>query len=147
MIYPRMFCAMPRYLLVSVVMLAMLPVHAADAENARAALLAQYLEQARRDESTITAFDPQQGAAFHRQMNPSARPGRASCHDCHGDPHQSGRTPQGKAIEPMAVSSTPTRYLDSAKVEKWFRRNCQDVLERPCTAREKGDWLSFMMNQ
>jgi hypothetical protein len=44
----------------------------------------------------------------------------------------------------MAVSVTPTRYLDPAKVEKWFRRNCNEVLGRACSPQEKGDWLTYM---
>ena len=34
---------------------------------------------------------------------------------------------------------------DSAKVEKWFRRNCKDVLARECTAAEKADVLAWLM--
>jgi hypothetical protein len=47
----------------------------------------------------------------------------------------------------MAVSKTPDRYTDPAKVEKWFQRNCQSVLGRECTAVEKGDFLTFMTSQ
>jgi hypothetical protein len=47
----------------------------------------------------------------------------------------------------MAVSKTPARYTDRDTVEKWFARNCQDVLGRPCTAREKGDFITYMMGQ
>jgi hypothetical protein len=32
-------------------------------------------------------------------------------------------------------------------VEKWFKRNCNEVLGRDCSAQEKGDWLSFMLGQ
>jgi hypothetical protein len=47
----------------------------------------------------------------------------------------------------MAVSTTPDRYTDAAKVAKWFRRNCKSVLGRECTAQEKGDFLAFMISQ
>ena len=40
-----------------------------------------------------------------------------------------------------------TLYADPAKVEKWFKRNCNEVLGRACTPLEKGDWLSFMRSQ
>jgi len=30
-------------------------------------------------------------------------------------------------------------------VEKWFRRNCNDVLNRACTASEQGDVLAYLM--
>ena len=32
-----------------------------------------------------------------------------------------------------------------AKVEKWFKRNCNDVLGRVCTPLEKGDVLSYLL--
>ena len=57
------------------------------------------------------------------------------------------RTTTGKPIDAVAISVTPTRYSDPAKVEKWFKRNCNDVLGRECTALEKGDWLSYMISQ
>ncbi len=58
-----------------------------------------------------------------------------------------GETRAGKPIEPMAVSVTPDRYRDPKKVAKWFRRNCQSVLGRECTAPEKGDFLTLMISQ
>ena len=71
-----------------------------------------------------------------------------ACTSCHAnDPRSAGRTPAGKAIEPVALSATPSRYADPAKVEKWFKRNCKEVLGRECTPQEKGDWLSFMLSQ
>ena len=45
------------------------------------------------------------------------------------------------------VSVVATRYGDPAKVEKWFKRNCTEVLGRECSAREKGDWLAWMTSQ
>ena len=48
---------------------------------------------------------------------------------------------------PMAASVSPARYADPAKVEKWFKRNCTEVLGRECTALEKGDWLAYMAQQ
>ena len=47
----------------------------------------------------------------------------------------------------MAASASTARYTDPAKTEKWFKRNCKEVLGRECTAREKGDWLAYMMKQ
>ncbi len=47
----------------------------------------------------------------------------------------------------MAVSLTPTRFSDLAKVEKWFSRNCQTVLGRLCTTVEKGDFIAYLASQ
>ena len=50
----------------------------------------------------------------------------------------------GKRIEPLAPSANPQRFTDAAKVEKWFRRNCTDVLRRECSAQEKGDFIAWL---
>jgi len=38
-----------------------------------------------------------------------------------------------------------TAGKDPAKVEKWFRRNCNDVMGRECTAGEKADVLAWLL--
>src|SRR3989339_355400 len=70
-----------------------------------------------------------------------------SCTSCHGtSPLAAGKNATGKVIEAVAVSVTPTRYTDPAKVEKWFKRNCNEVIGRECTVTEKGDWLSYVIS-
>ena len=70
------------------------------------------------------------------------------CTSCHGkSPMTSGRhASTDKAIEPLAPAANAKRFTDSAKVEKWFRRNCKDVLARECTAAEKADVLAWLMS-
>ena len=51
-----------------------------------------------------------------------------------------------KAITPLAPAANPKRFTDSAKTEKWFRRNCNDVLARECTAAEKADVLAWLIS-
>ena len=46
----------------------------------------------------------------------------------------------------MAASVAPTRYTDPDIVEKWFRRNCRDVLGRACSAAEKADVLAYLLS-
>ncbi|VEF24242.1 Sphaeroides heme protein [Shewanella baltica] len=71
-----------------------------------------------------------------------------SCASCHTAKvtdmgmHQNTRKP----IDPMAPSITADRLTDSAKIEKWFTRNCNWTFKRDCTPQEKGDallWLSL----
>jgi Domain of unknown function (DUF1924) len=40
--------------------------------------------------------------------------------------------------------ANPKAFTDSAKVDKWFRRNCKDVLARECSAGEKADVLAYL---
>jgi hypothetical protein len=70
------------------------------------------------------------------------------CTSCHGkSPMVGGRhASTDKAIEPLAPAANSKRFTDSAKVEKWFRRNCKDVLARECTAAEKADVLAWLIS-
>lgn len=69
------------------------------------------------------------------------------CTSCHGkSPTVGGRhASTDKAIEALAPATNAKRFTDSAKVEKWFRRNCKDVLARECTAAEKADVLAWLI--
>ncbi|GAB1232739.1 DUF1924 domain-containing protein [Ferrigenium sp. UT4] len=53
----------------------------------------------------------------------------------------------GKVIHPMSAKVNPERYTDVKKMEKWFKRNCNDTWGRDCTAQEKTDFLTFMLAQ
>ena len=67
----------------------------------------------------------------------------ASCH--HAPPTRPGQhAGTDKALEPLAPAFNPRAFTDSAKVDKWFRRNCKDVLQRECSATEKADVLAYL---
>ena len=70
-----------------------------------------------------------------------------SCASCHGAvPTQTGRhASTGKPIGALAPAFNAERFTDGAKVEKWFRRNCNDVVGRECTAAEKADVLAWLL--
>lgn len=111
-------------------------------------LLEHYATAAEAESQEFKGFSAAKGEALHRQQFDSGKPETPACTSCHGtEPERPGKTLAGKAIEPMALSLSPKRYSDPAKVEKWFKRNCNEVLGRACTAQEKGDWLSFMLNR
>ena len=70
-----------------------------------------------------------------------------SCGSCHENPpnHDTKHIVTGKVIKPLSPNSNPDRFTDQVKVEKWFKRNCNDVLARECTSQEKADVLSWLM--
>lgn len=70
-----------------------------------------------------------------------------SCASCHGSvPTAQGKhAGTGKVIAPLAPAFNPERFSDAGKVEKWFRRNCKDVLARECSAGEKADVLAWLL--
>ena len=90
----------------------------------------------------------QPASAARGQAFFNSRHGREwSCASCHGEPPTgTGKhASTGKAIQPLAPAFNPQRFTDPAKVEKWFRRNCNDVLGRECSAGEKADVLAWLM--
>jgi len=104
---------------------------------APAELLAGYSAQAG------AAASPQRGEQFF-----NATQGKEwSCATCHGTaPTQAGKhVSPGKRIGALAPSANEQRLSDAAKVEKWFRRNCNDVLGRECSAAEKADVMSWLI--
>ncbi len=72
--------------------------------------------------------------------------GEWSCASCHGTPPttQGKHANTGKVIAPLAPAFNPKAFTDTAKVDKWFKRNCNDVLSRECSASEKADVLAYL---
>lgn len=101
-----------------------------------------YGEQCKQENPSFQGFDPERG----RQLYSMQKANDWSCATCHTeDPRGTGEHCEThKKIQPMAPSANPDRFTDSAKVEKWFKRSCKDVLGRECSAQEKGDFLAYL---
>lgn len=115
--------------------------------EARAAtpLQTHYETLARKEDAAFTGFDPERGKVFYFAVHP-AKSGPLSCATCHtDDPTKPGRSPVGRNIDAFAPSATPTRFTDVGKADKWFDRNCKQVLSRVCTSRERGDLLAWLL--
>jgi len=71
-----------------------------------------------------------------------------SCTACHTENAKSAgqHVKTHKAIDPIAPVAQKDRFTDAAKVEKWFKRNCQEVLGRACTPQEKADFTAYMIS-
>ncbi len=101
----------------------------------------------------------EQLAAFSKEAGTPAQPTRGqqfftskhgkdwSCASCHTErPTVEGKhASTGKVIRPMAPAANADRFTDVAKIEKWFRRNCNDVLGRECSAAEKADVIAWLL--
>ena len=81
-----------------------------------------------------------------QQLFTSRHGGEWSCSSCHGAvPTQAGKhASTGKPIAPLAPAFNAERLVDTAKAEKWFRRNCNDVMGRECSPAEKADVISWL---
>lgn len=102
-----------------------------------------YEATARQASPGFAGFSADRGRSFFR----STHGGDWSCSSCHTDnPLAAGKHAKtGKAIKPLAPAANPERFTSLAEAEKWFKRNCNDVLNRACTAQEKGDVLAYLM--
>ena len=110
-----------------------LPAHADTPQT----LLARFAAQAGR------APDAAQGQRFYLARH-GAEWSCASCHNA--NPSTPGRhAATGKALAPLSPLAQPGRFTDAAKVDKWYRRNCKEVVGRECTAAEKADVLAWLL--
>lgn len=113
--------------------------------------------------TTCLAADTHPAAQLERFSAQAARPAQVeggrifflnkhgndwSCASCHGEvPTQTGRhATTGKVIAPLAPAFNAKSLTDTVRVDKWFRRNCKDVLARECTAGEKADVLAWLIS-
>jgi len=97
---------------------------------------------AREGNPGFAGFSAQRGEQFFKAKHSNDW----SCASCHtANPLAPGKhATTAKDITPLAPSANPQRFTDAAKVDKWFKRNCNDVLGRLCTAQEKGDVLEYL---
>ena len=109
---------------------------------------ADYLQSLRADARAADPRFENFSAKRGRNLFESKHGAEWSCSSCHtDDPRQPGHHAKtGKDIAPLAPSANAERFTSPGKSEKWFRRNCRDVLGRACTETEKGDVLSYLIS-
>ena len=96
----------------------------------------------------VVGFQPsaQRGAEFYARRfgNSTKMPACATCHT--DNPRQAGRhVVTDKPIQPLSPLANAERFTAVAKVDKWFRRNCTEVVGRECSAAEKADFIAYLM--
>lgn len=116
------------------------------AQPARAETPSQVLASIQSEAKTtpgFQGFSAARGESFFKTKHGK----ELSCTSCHTEnPAAQGKHANtGKAIQPLAPAANAERFSDPAKVDKWFKRNCNDVLGRVCTAQEKGDVLTYLL--
>ncbi|OQX15634.1 MAG: hypothetical protein BWK73_06340 [Thiothrix lacustris] len=106
-------------------------------------ILDGYTAQAKTEAPGFQGFDAERGKLFFNNTHGNDW----SCASCHtANPADAGKHAKtDKVIDPLAPSANAERFTDPKKVAKWFKRNCGDVLDRECTALEKGDVLTYLM--
>jgi hypothetical protein len=113
-------------------------------------LLAANMSFAASPQDLLTAYEAKSAKAVPARGEKffNAKHGKewscASCHDSLPN-HETKHIVTGKVIQALSPSRNSARFSDPAKVEKWFKRNCNDVLGRECEAQEKADVPSWLM--
>lgn len=105
--------------------------------------------EAKTTNPSFSGFDAMRGEALFNGVHTGKKGKEISCTTCHSTNLKNGGTNinTNKPITALAPSVIPTRLTDTAEVEKWLRRNFNDVFAREGSALEKGDVLTYIMNQ
>lgn len=110
-------------------------------------MLSAYAAEAARTQPGFTP-SAERGRQFFLQRHKVSEKTPA-CSTCHTeDPRNAGsHAITSKPIEPLAPAANAERFTGEAKTEKWFRRNCTEVIGRECTPAEKADFIKFLLSR
>ena len=105
-----------------------------------------YMQQLQAEASQ--PFDAKRGEAVFTSEHIGKKGEKIACTTCHSvnlaDTGKNINT--GKVIDPLSPKANPTRLTNVKEVQKWLRRNFKDVYNREGTAQEKGDVLTYIIN-
>lgn len=95
-------------------------------------------------EAKLSAAD---GRAFYIKKMTVSGGKRYSCSSCHTDnPVNEGKhADTGKPIKPLALAANPSAFSSVTKVEKAFKKHCNDLYEKDCSALDKGNYMTYLL--
>lgn len=111
-------------------------------------LLDGWAKVAQTENPSFQGFSAAEGKKIYHTEHLHSEGEKRSCASCHTDnPAQAGRNAStGKVIDPLSPAVNPERFTKARTINKWFKRNCKWVLERECTAEEKGHFTTYMLS-
>lgn len=111
--------------------------------------LASLKQEVLKTNSDFKAFDVKKGEEIFKSKHIGKKGKEISCESCHTtNLASSGENIfTGKVIEPLSPKTNPKRLTDVAEIEKWLKRNFNDVYNREGTAMEKGDVITYIMSK
>jgi mono/diheme cytochrome c family protein len=85
-------------------------------------------------------------AFFNRELLIKGKP--TACASCHtSNPANEGKhIVTGKPIRPLAPAVNEKRFADIDKVEKNFTKHCNDITGRDCSAKEKTNFITYLIS-
>lgn len=150
-------------------LIALIAVAPAAMAQSPAHLLERYGLLARTEDPAFERFSAERGRAFYFAPRVIIGLGEANCASCHlDDPTQAIRAHRAKVLcrachvidesehpDPahakkrhlgaFSPAVNPERFRDFDRVERHFEVNCRMVLQRACTAIEKGDLITWLI--
>ena len=132
-------------------------------------ILENYAVQAGAEDTSFSGFSAERGEALYREPHVIKGAGVWSCASCHlKDPRYSVRAhrtdipcrachvindwehpdpkhAKKRVIDPFAPSANPMRLTDAHRVDSFLKLNCLLLMQRECTAREKGDVIAYLL--
>lgn len=105
--------------------------------------------EAKAQNPNFSGFDAKRGENLFVSKHTGKKGNEMSCTTCHTtNLKQNGQNVNtNKTITALAPSVNATRLTDVSEVQKWLRRNFNDVFAREGTALEKGDVLTYIITQ
>lgn len=102
-----------------------------------------------KENPSFKGFDAKRGEEIFTSKHIGKKGKEISCTSCHGTNLQKAGENifTGKVIEPLSPKANKERFTDVATIEKWMKRNFNDVYNREGTALEKGDVTTYIINQ
>lgn len=111
--------------------------------------LSNLYQQAKKENPNFSGFDAKRGEMIFTSEHMGKKGKMISCASCHGmdftKSHQNFFT--GKIIEPLSPKANSARFSEIKTIEKWLKRNFNDVYVREGTAQEKGDVVTYILSK
>lgn len=102
-----------------------------------------------KENPNFTEFDVKRGEEIFTSKHIGKKGKEISCTTCHTSNlnNDGENTFTGKSIEPLSPKANPKRFTQIKEIEKWMKRNFNDVYNREGTALEKGDVTTYIINK
>ena len=102
--------------------------------------------EAKAADASFAGFDAKRGEVIFFSKHVGKRGKEISCASCHtNDLSKAGENVfTGKKIDALSPKANKERLTDIKNVQKWLRRNFNDVYVREGSAQEKGDVLAYI---
>ncbi|QDF30399.1 DUF1924 domain-containing protein [Halarcobacter anaerophilus] len=105
--------------------------------------------EVQKSEPDFKGFDIKRGEEIFTSTHLGKKGKEISCSSCHGidltKSHENFFT--AKTIEPLSPKANPKRLTKVKKIEKWLKRNFNDVYKREGTPKEKGDVITYIISK